>query len=424
MIADVAFDAPVERPFSYRIPPGPTVAVGQRVLAPLAGARRVGIVVAVRDGDDRGLKALLAPAEPAPLLTPSRLDLARWIASESLSSLGSTCAALLPPPMTSAPAGAERPASRANGPAEGDRPGAELMIGAGRERRLLEHVGRASSALVVVPDVEAAARWAQRLARLGPVVRLDSGVDEAARAGAWAALGGGGARLAVGTRSALLAPLASPGLVALVDEHEAAHKPPGPPRLHARDVVLERAARERLGVALTAATPSVEIWWRATDRRGLTMAAPTPGPWPTVTIADTRGILRREPLTPPLARAVREALAAGRRVLLVVSRLASALACDECGEIVRCPTCALALGYTRSAATLLCRLCATTDAAAGHLSALRGPPAVAVRLGPRAGRARRAPALPQGARGAVRPRGLARRARRRRSARRRPPPTS
>ncbi len=78
--------------------------------------------------------------------------------------------------MTSAPAGAERPASRANGAAEGDRPGAELLIGAGRERRLLEHVGRASSALVVVPDVEAAARWAQRLARLGPVVRLDSGV--------------------------------------------------------------------------------------------------------------------------------------------------------------------------------------------------------------------------------------------------------
>jgi primosomal protein N' (replication factor Y) (superfamily II helicase) len=360
VIADLAFDAPVERPFSYRIPTGAAVEVGQRVLAPLAGARRVGIVLAVRDGDDRGLKALLAPAEPAPLLTPSRLDLARWVAAESLSSLGSTCAALLPPPVASALDGAGHPASRANGAAEGEWPGAELLIGVGRERRLLERVGRASNALVVVPDVEAAARWAQRLARLGPVVRLDSGVDEATRASAWATLGGGEARLAVGTRSALLAPLASPGLVALVDEHEAAHKPPGPPRLHARDVVLERGARERLAVVLTAATPSVELWWRATDRHGLSVTPPAPGPWPAVTIADTRGILRREPLTPPLARAVREALAAGRRVLLVVSRLASALACDECGEIVRCPTCALALGYSRSAATLLCRLCATT----------------------------------------------------------------
>ena len=358
MIADVAFDAPVERPFSYRIPSEHGVEVGQRVVAPLAGARRVGIVLAVRDGDDRGLKALLGPAEPVPLLTPSRLELARWVAAESLSSLGSTCAALMPPPMASAPAGI--PPARGPAAAEGERPGAELLIGAGRERRLLEHVGRAPSALVVVPDVEAAARWAQRLARLGPVVRLDSGVDEATRARAWSAFAGGGPRLAVGTRSALLAPLPPSGLIALVDEHEAAHKPPGPPRLHARDVVLERASRERLAVALTAATPSVELWWRATERRGLTVAPPAPGPWPAITLTDTRGILRREPLTPPMARAVREALAAGRRVLLLVSRLASALACDECGEIVRCPTCALALIYTRSSATLVCRLCATT----------------------------------------------------------------
>src|SRR6185503_1923185 len=128
---------------------------------------------------------------------------------------------------------------------------------------------------------------------------------------------------------------------------------------HSRDVVLERAQRERRRALLTAATPSVETWWRATDRGGLAMAAPTPGPWPAVTVADTRGILRREPLTPPLARAVRETLAAGRRVLLLVSRLASSLACDECGEIVRCPQCALALLYSRGGASLTCRLCGT-----------------------------------------------------------------
>jgi hypothetical protein len=159
VIADVAFDAPVERPFSYRIPPGHGVEVGQRVLAPLAGARRVGIVLAVRDGDDAGLKALLSPAEPAPLLTPSRLDLARWVAAESLSSLGSTCAALLPPPVASGSARRAAPESRPRR-RRGRAAGAELLIGAGRERRLLEHVGRATSALVVVPDVEAAARWA------------------------------------------------------------------------------------------------------------------------------------------------------------------------------------------------------------------------------------------------------------------------
>src|SRR5205814_2170764 len=110
---------------------------------------------------------------------------------------------------------------------------------------------------------------------------------------------------------------------------------------------------------LTSATPSVEMWWRADSGRAEAVPAP-PGPWPAVSPADTRGILRGEPLTPPLARAVRETLAAGRRVFLAVSRLTSALACDECGAIVRCAECALALACSRAAATLACRLCGRT----------------------------------------------------------------
>jgi primosomal protein N' (replication factor Y) len=356
MIADVAFDAPVDHPFSYRIPPGLTVARGQRVLAPLKGARRVGIVVALREGDHPALKALLGAADRGAILSPPQLDLVAWIARESLSTFGSTCAALLPPPAgatVGGPGGAS-PAGRVTAAAA-----VELLVGAGRERRLLERVAEAPGALVIVPDIEAAVRWARRLTRCGPVVRLDSGADEMARRQAWTGLVDGAARVAIGTRSALLAPLPPEALLALVDEHDAAHKPPGPPRIHSREVVLERARRERLPVLLTAATPSVELWWRATDRRGVAMTAPGSGPWPTVTVTDTRGILRREPLTPPLARAVREALAAGRRVLLVVSRLASSLACDECGEIVRCPECALALTYTRAGTTLTCRLCGT-----------------------------------------------------------------
>ena len=361
MIAEVAFDAPVDHPFSYRVPPELDVARGQRVLAPLRGAKRVGVVVRLRDGDESALKPLLAVSERAPVLPPARLELVEWIARESLSSVGSTCAALLPPP--AAPDGSGRAPDLGQAPnARGTAtPGAsvEVLIGAGRERRLLERVTEAPSALVIVSDVEGAARWAQRLARRGPVVRLDSGVAEGARTEAWARLGDGSTRVAVGTRSALLAPLRPGALLALVDEHEAAHKPPGPPRLHSREVVVERGRRERLSVLLTSATPSVELWWRATDRAGATMAPPAPGPWPSVTITDTRGILRREPLTPPLARAVRETLAAGRRVLLLVSRLAASLACDECGEVVRCPECALALTYSRSGATLTCRLCGT-----------------------------------------------------------------
>jgi primosomal protein N' (replication factor Y) (superfamily II helicase) len=394
-IADVAFDVPLLHPFSYRVPDGWNVARGQRVVAPLGAAQRVGMVLALREGDATRLKPLMRLADARPVLDDGRLALVEWISSQSLSSIGSTCAALLPPPSTreaggwrragageteAPPPGVGSPASVSPAPARRHPPGIrttaetasaegaaaavdqrrlpELLIGAGRERRLVERIATSSGAtLVIVADVEAAARWAQRLAKVGPVVRLDSGVEDEERAAAWRTLERGEAWLGVGTRSALLAPLAPPATLALVDEQEAAHKPPGPPRLHSREIVLERGDRDGAQALLTAATPAVETWWRATDAHAIRLSAADPAPWPAVSIADTRGILRREPLTPPVSRAMRETLAAGGRVFLGVSRRAAALACDECGAIVRCPACAIALPYSRAAAVLTCRLC-------------------------------------------------------------------
>ncbi|MGH7388796.1 MAG: replication restart helicase PriA [Candidatus Rokuibacteriota bacterium] len=403
MIAEVAFDAPLPHPFSYRVPEGWSVSRGQRVAAPLRGTVRVGVVVGVRAGAGADLKPLQHCVDPAPLLGAGGLSLAEWIAAESLTAFGSTCLALLPPPAPGAgrptstsrvarrsgsmrePPGAERGVAHPPGGANrtspetsrvSDRGGPperpELLTGAGREARLLDTIGRdGSPALVLTPDVEGAGRWAQRLARLGACVRLDSGVTEAERAAAWAALAAGAARLAVGTRSALLAPLPPGATLALVDEHEAAHKPPGPPRMHARDVVLERVARGGAHALMTSATPSVETWWRVSDDR-IAMAEPPAAPWPPVTLADTRGIARREALTPPLARAIRETLAAGRRVFLAVSRLASALGCDECGGILKCERCGIALAYSPAGRTLACRLCAAASSLPETCPACRG----------------------------------------------------
>src|ERR687898_1778310 len=132
-IADVVFDVPVPHPFSYRVPDTCVVEPGQRVRAPLHGGPRVGLVVAVRDGTETGLKALTAVVDAAPVLSDAQIELARWIAAQSLSTLGSTCAALVPPPAE----GVGMPAAAA--PARsGERPA--LFTGHGRERRLLERI--------------------------------------------------------------------------------------------------------------------------------------------------------------------------------------------------------------------------------------------------------------------------------------------
>jgi len=97
VVADVAFDVPLDHPFSYRVPPGWTLAPGQRVAAPLGRAERVGVVVGLRQGDTAGLKPLVRVVDGTPVLDADGLALAGWIAEQSLSSLGGTLAALTPP---------------------------------------------------------------------------------------------------------------------------------------------------------------------------------------------------------------------------------------------------------------------------------------------------------------------------------------
>jgi len=357
MLAEVVFDLPVGRPFTYAIPAHLAVAPGQRVLAPLGSAVRPGVVVALVEGEARGVKPLTAALEPRPILGQAQLDLVRWIAAESCSSLGSTCAALLPPavPTEAMAAAPEGPLDPAELP--------ELFVGPDRLAQVRLEVDRhPGGVLVLTADIGAAAEWAASGAGSLPAARLDSGASARERWQAWNALAAGGCRVAVGTRSALLAPIPHPAMLVLLDEHDPAHKPPGAPRIHSRDVVLRRLTLEGGRLLLPSATPSVEMWWRA-DSGSARLHPADPANWPAVSVADTRGLLRREPLTPGLTRATHDALAQGRRVCLLVSRLTSTLACEDCGAVPRCPECGLALAFSRIDKSLSCRQCARRDPA-------------------------------------------------------------
>ena len=129
------------------------------------------MVVALRDGTDPQLKPLARLVDPEPVLSTAQLELVGWIAAQSLSSVGSTCAALLPPPGSADPGGVPATTPGAS-PFASPKP--ELLIGAGREKRLLERLeATKGAALVIAADVETVAKWAQRLAKIDRVVRLD-----------------------------------------------------------------------------------------------------------------------------------------------------------------------------------------------------------------------------------------------------------
>jgi primosomal protein N' (replication factor Y) len=353
VIADVVFDVPVWRVFAYAIPRGMELHRGQRVSAPLRGRARTGMVVDLRYGDETGLQAIARPVDGVPVLSRAALELGRWVAEESLSSWGSTLLALSPPvarrgaPVIAPPAEISAVAG----------PPPELWVGALRETHLIEQLrATAGSVLVVAPDRDGAARWADEL----DADRLDSGVSDSLRRDAWFAAARGRSRIVVGTRSALLVPLPPPATLVLLDEHDPAHKPPGAPRLHSREVLSRRAALEGSRLLMLSATPSVESWWRAQSTQAFRRHERTEG-WPEIVTADTRGILRNHPLTLPLTRAIEDATRRGRRAALVVGRRTASLVCGECGSFVRCSECGVPLPFSRGRDTLACRLCARAE---------------------------------------------------------------
>ena len=365
LVADLLFDLPLRHPLSYTVPDGLRVAPGQRVTAPVQGRARVGLVAALRDADASGLSAIASALEPVPVLSPALLELGVWAAAESLSAPGSTLAALLPPAPRRGTAESLAPPPMP-GPAAKPPP-PELWTEVARDVRLTELAARAEGpVLVIAPDIESAAAWAERL----DGARLDSGAPDAARRAAWFGAGRGRPRVVVGTRSALLVPLPPPATLALLDEADSAHKPPGAPRLHSRELLVERARREGSRLILLAGAPAVETWHHAesgTFRFDTPAAENAAGPsaWPEIIAADTRGILRNHPLTLPLTRAIEDAGRRGRRVALVVSRGSAALGCDECGEVLRCPDCGVPLGLTRPGMPLVCRICGRHEPAPG-----------------------------------------------------------
>src|SRR4029453_14565708 len=112
-VAEIVFDVPLRRCLSRVIPSGLTLAPGQRVLAPLQGRPRAGLVVFIRQGETEGLARVQTPMEPVAALSRAMLDLGLWAAAESLSSPGSPLAAPGPPPPRRTPGPARAAAAPA-----------------------------------------------------------------------------------------------------------------------------------------------------------------------------------------------------------------------------------------------------------------------------------------------------------------------
>jgi primosomal protein N' (replication factor Y) len=212
-------------------------------------------------------------------------------------------------------------------------------------------------AIVLVPEIGLTPQALGRFrARLGDVVAvMHSGLALGERSDEWRRLASGEARVCVGPRSAVFAPIADIGLIVVDEEHDSSYKHEGDPRYDARTVAERRASVHDAVLLAGSATPrpeSIETLERVRlshriDGRGL----------PPVEVLDMRG--RHHPLHPETRMALADVRSASRKAILLLNRRgwSNFLSCRSCGHVWMCPECDVALVLHRAEGFLACHHC-------------------------------------------------------------------
>ncbi|MDR7556740.1 MAG: primosomal protein N' [Armatimonadota bacterium] len=210
------------------------------------------------------------------------------------------------------------------------------------------------SCIVAFPSIEAAETFAgvATSAGLMPVV-LHAGLPPDRRLAAWRAAAE--ARLVVGTRAAVYAPVRDPALLIVDEEDAAGHKEERSPRYRTAAVAARRAADGGF-LLLGSTTPTVATYAAVQEGRYRLVALPGR---PRLGVVDLRRRSSPAPLSAPVAAAVRRAVQGRGRAVVIVDRkgYAGGLQCTECGRVTRCPTCGVALRYERARRQLRCGVC-------------------------------------------------------------------
>jgi primosomal protein N' (replication factor Y) len=254
------------------------------------------------------------------------------------------------------------------------------VTGSGKTEIYLQAIrialARGLTAIVLVPEIsltpQTVERFKSRFAEGQDIVAvLHSRLSEGERHDEWHKIQSGRARIVIGARSAVFAPLTNIGLIVVDEEHETTYKQEEAPRYQARDVAVVRGKLESCVVLLGTATPSLESYYNATTGKYQLVELKQrvdDNQMPLIRIVDLRLEARKaKSLTivgDKLYSAITARLEKREQTILFLNRrgFSTSLLCSACGEARECPNCSVALTFHRHAARLSCHLCGHTAA--------------------------------------------------------------
>ena len=231
-------------------------------------------------------------------------------------------------------------------------------------------ISRGRQALVLVPEIALTPQLIARFeGRLGSSLAvLHSGLTDTERHRAWWCARQGSAAVVLGTRSAVFAPLARPGVIIVDEEHDLSYKQREGFRYHARDIAVKRAQLADIPVVLGSATPSLESMANAANGRYWHLKLESragSARLPKVEILDLNRLALNDGLSAPVVGALKDCLSRGEQSLVFVNRrgFAPVMVCTECGWQARCPRCDARQTLHRRTGRVICHHCGSQASA-------------------------------------------------------------
>lgn len=385
-LLEAAFNIPLNQTFTYANSTDKEALVGCRVTAPFGKRTLTGWVVGIPEKapTDFKLKEIDKVVDSEPLFNESLLNLAKWLSSLSLCSLGEALAIMLPggrqerdipalgldDPVDSTGAivlsGEQQDAVEAIKEGSGEMFYLYGITGSGKTEVFLraadEVLKAGKSVIYLVPEISLTHQLVDVITNRFDcgVAVLHSHLTPSQKLKEWRRIQSGEAQLVIGARSAVFAPVENPGLIIIDEEHENSYKAGSTPRYHGRQVAMRRCKSAGATLIMGSATPSVEAW-HLMDKKVIIRLNLTErlagGSLPEINIInmkENKGIL-----SPQLIGAIRETHTRGKQTILFLNRRGFSyfFHCHSCGYEMKCKNCSVSLTYHKHSDFMVCHYC-------------------------------------------------------------------
>ncbi|MBQ7158446.1 MAG: primosomal protein N' [Treponema sp.] len=338
--------------------------------------------------EESKIRPILRLLDNEPIFTQELIDLARWVSSFYLCSVGEAISSMLPGGKRETDAGSfsfteEAPDTTARKLSEEQSAAVEGILstdsssrmhylygptGTGKTEVFLQAaeklLAQGKGVIYLVPEIGLTKQVIEAVvARFGQTAAvLHSGLTPSQRLGEWKRILHKEARVVIGARSAVFAPVPDLGLIIIDEEHDGSYKSGSTPRYHARQVAMFRTTKAKIPLVMGSATPSAEAWHAMSEgtivRHTLTRRL-AGGAMPQIKTINLSSLKMDGCISPELSDAIKETLEQKRQTILFLNRrgFTHFFRCNTCGFEMKCKNCSVSLTYHKNEKRLRCHYC-------------------------------------------------------------------